>query len=94
MRKCDCDWCEGAGKRKDFRQDHGSDGWTETPYKKSAKKKKSKKRLGCPGNDGGAHVYVWVDETYSTIYWTYSVSFQTCAGCLQRGSAPVRHPRR
>ena len=61
MAKCKCDWCLGGVGRRDFKADKG-DGYEETRHRKTGKKKARSKRVGCPGNDGKAHVYVWTSE--------------------------------
>jgi hypothetical protein len=48
---------------RDHRHDKG-DGYTETPHKKIHKKETPRKKPGCPGNDGNAHVYVWISARY------------------------------
>jgi hypothetical protein len=66
MATCNCSWCDTRAYR-DFRQDHGSDGFEETKYRKTGGKKKPRHvRVGCPGNDGKAHVYVWTSENEET----------------------------
>ena len=48
---------------RDHRHDKSA-GYEETPHKKNPKKARPKKKKGCPGNDGGAHVYVWIGARF------------------------------
>lgn len=68
---CGCDYCMGRGPRRDFR--HGgvplSDFDEEAPYKKKSKKKRPAKKRGCPENDYGPHVYVWVPTSQVYDWW-------------------------
>jgi len=74
--------------------------WNEdelVDYRRLAKHKKRKpKAKGCPGNDGKAHVYVWVTETRygtkwnSTYGWfvtdrtrVYTYDKKVCCGCMK-----------
>lgn len=66
MGRCKCDYCMGRNIRREFRQDHGSDGFEQAPHKKAAKPKKRKRLPGCAGNDGNAHIYVWTTEYEET----------------------------
>lgn len=47
---CGCNYCMSRGERRDFRHDHGSDGWDETPYRKPGNRKKvcKKSKAGKP----------------------------------------------
>jgi hypothetical protein len=45
---CGCDYCMTRGVRRDFRHDHGSDGWEETPYRSKKKKGCKKTKTGKP----------------------------------------------
>lgn len=67
--------------RRDFRDDHGSDGWDETPYRKTGKDKKKFVRKGCPENNNGPHVYIWVDYDSE---WLCGYEIKICCGCLKR----------
>lgn len=62
---------------------------------KSAKPKPRKRQRGCPGNDNGAHVYVWVPRN-SVYFWDnddWFIEFfgypkrevKVCAGCGKTG---------
>lgn len=92
-RKCKCSDCDDHRKQKDFRHDHGSDGFDETPYRKKSSSP-VKKRTGCPGNDGGAHVYVWEKDFVWESYWNsftgtqgprpYHYEYKICCGCDKR----------
>lgn len=65
----------------------------EFRHAKVAKKKKPKKKRGCPENDYKAHVYVWVEEKHYRSRYTpngfvedrsrppYTVREKTCCGC-------------
>jgi hypothetical protein len=74
---------------RDFRQDK-SDGYDETPHRKT-KTKKSNKHVGCPGNNDGPHVYVWTREAYwrpvwywNSWFWSLSdYEYRICAGCYK-----------
>lgn len=53
-----------------------------------ASRKKRKPRKGCPGNDFGPHVYVWVPygDFYEDYPWTSNrYEIKVCCGCLTRG---------
>lgn len=93
---CGCDYCEGRGNRRDFR--HGkvdeNDFVDILPRRKAtAKKPKPKKKRGCPGNDFGPHVYVWIPYT-TGVYDNADQFFKengfhkrealVCAGCNVR----------
>lgn len=99
-------WKSTGIKHRDHRHDHG-DGYIETPHKKKSKGKPRKKAKGCPGNDGKAHVYIWVlaayaDEFLPTPWWEkyfrltdsyyYEYERKVCCGCKKQ--APGRSFRR
>lgn len=48
---------------RDHRHDKG-DGYEETPHKKVHRKVTPDKKPGCPGNNGKAHVHVWIGARY------------------------------
>lgn len=49
---------------RDHRHDKG-DGYEDTPHKsKHGKKTRPRKKAGCPGNEGNAHIYVWIGARY------------------------------
>lgn len=56
-------WGATSIKTRDFRHDHG-DGYDETKHKKTHHKARPQKKPGCRGNNGKAHVYVWVSSLY------------------------------
>lgn len=94
-------WAAGGIYRRDFRHDK-SDGYEETPHKsKHGKPKASSKHVGCPGNNDGAHVYVWTKEIFADthrryhglwgyFYWLGEYEYKVCAGCHKHKSARRR----
>lgn len=82
-------WNASGIIRRDFRHDK-SDGYEDTPHK-SKHGKKSKRHVGCPGNNDGPHVYVWTRETFWKPLWGWNnwfwymsdYEFKTCAGCYK-----------
>lgn len=62
-------------------------------YVPSTKRKKPKKKRGCPENDFGPHIYVWVPQPWRYDWWPEYVDrfyekngfhrreYQTCCGC-------------
>ena len=62
-------------------------------HKKKAQKKRPKKQRGCPENDFGPHVYVWVPSKAVYDWWPeyvddfydkhgiYRREVKTCCGC-------------
>ena len=89
-----CEDCVAvAREHKDAKQ--GGDGWIgweETPYRKSSVKKKRKKAKGCPENNGGAHVYIWIDWDTRWPWSDATYEIKVCCGCLHR--APNKSFRR
>jgi hypothetical protein len=76
--------------RRDFRHSH--DGPEVIRHRKK-KNKKAYKRKGCPGNNGGAHVYVWTTETAWDDWWSKwnfedKYEYHVCCGCKARKRAP------
>lgn len=55
-------WSATSIIRRDFRHSH--DGTEETPHRKKKGKATPKKKPGCPGNDGNAHIYVWIGARF------------------------------
>ena len=49
---------------------------------RSTKKNKKKKKRGCPENDFGPHVYVWVP--YFTFWSDGRYEIKVCCGCEHR----------
>src|SRR5689334_17000767 len=76
---------------KDLRRGAAEDAfWDEDepvymPRKKGKKRPSAKK--GCPGNDDGPHVYIWVKVTKRYLRWngngffTMTYNEKTCCGC-------------
>lgn len=56
-------WSATSIIHKDHRHDKG-DGYEEASHKKVSKKETPRKKPGCPGNDGKAHIYVWIGARY------------------------------
>jgi hypothetical protein len=48
----------------------------------SHKKKEKKVRAGCPGNDMGPHVYVWLP--YAPCWSSNRYEVKVCCGCEKR----------
>lgn len=83
-----------------FRQRQGavevSDFDDEIPYRHPKRRKKKARTRGCPGNDGGPHVYVWTTELgndfidrwlgarYYEQYGFAPYEYKRCAGCLKK----------
>lgn len=55
-------------------------------HQPASKKKKRSKRPGCPGNEGNAHVYVWVPYPASEVWWRTDAQYEikVCCGCEKR----------
>lgn len=82
---------------KDYRRGALEDAfWDEdepVDYRPSSRRRKPKKKKGCPGNDYKAHVYVWVETLHYRSRLTaygfvedksrppYKVREKTCCGC-------------
>jgi len=81
---------------KDYRRGGMDDAfWDEdelVDHRKVSKKKRPRKKRGCPENNFGAHVYIWVTETRYHYSFTaygyvmdknkpYTVENKTCCGC-------------
>lgn len=64
-------------------------------YRPSSKRKRPKKKKGCEGNDGKAHVYVWVPYVSS---WTGEVwkgyEQRICCGCMKKAPRGFRRAPR
>ena len=84
---------------RDFRHDK-SDGYVETPHRKT-KVKETNRHVGCPGNNDGPHVYVWTKEIYSTTFSRYrnvlayfyflsAYEYKICAGCYKHKTSRRR----
>lgn len=77
---------------RDFRHTHDG-GYEETPHRKK-KNYQKKIRKGCPGNNNGAHVYVWTAEFAWDYYWekyffgANRYEYYICCGCKGRKRAP------
>lgn len=56
-------WAAGGIYLRDFRADK-STGYDETKHKKASKKVTPDKKPGCKGNNGKAHVYVWINSRF------------------------------
>lgn len=57
-------------------------------HPKRKKKNKASQVKGCPENNNGSHVYVWVDEDEHPFHKVYGYSKyerQTCCGCGKTG---------
>jgi len=61
-------WAAGGIYLRDFRADKSA-GYEETPHKKVSKKETPRKKPGCKGNDGKAHVYVWIGARFIPNEW-------------------------
>lgn len=78
---------------KDARRGASEDAfWDEDElidYRRTGKRKGKKPRAGCPGNDGNAHVYVWVVRKVSFAGFyrdrEYTYEIRVCCGCEKRG---------
>lgn len=78
---------------KDLRQGAADDGFWDDENElvdyQSKKKKKDRPRVpGCPGNDGGSHVYVWINYEYDYPWFIRSKTqyeIKVCCGCMKRG---------
>lgn len=63
-------------------------------WKKKSKRETPKKKPGCPGNDGGPHIYIWTTEkNFEDLFYKFfgfhKREFRYCAGCgknAKRGS--------
>lgn len=83
-------WDHEEDNHADFK--HGGVGIEdfESPrHKKKSLKKKTGKR-GCPGNDFGPHVYIWIDwDGRQDSLWfrdnTYEI--KVCCGCEKRAGS-------
>lgn len=83
---------------KNIRQGAGEDAfWDEdelVTFPSQTKKKKHKRHQGCPGNDNGAHVYVWtLDENdwWRHYFPNEKREAKMCAGCGKRkNGVPLR----
>lgn len=93
---CGCDYCMSRGVRRDFRQSH--DGPEELPHRPK-RGKVSVKHQGCEGNDGGAHVYVWIERIFTRKSWRdpsidveHTYYYKICIGCNKRGKSAWTRP--
>lgn len=82
-------WTEARLARRDFRQDHGS-GPEELPHRPK-RGKVSPKHKGCEANDGGPHVYVWIEHIFIRKSWRdpsidveHTYYDKMCIGCNKR----------
>lgn len=62
-------------------------GEVEVNYKPKKKKKVKRTRAGCPENNNGPHVYIWVPSEFDNLFKRYFGFAQTerkiCCGCLK-----------
>lgn len=83
MKKCRCYDCTGNDRKYVYPDVND---WEDPRWVKNRGKKKKRKREGCPGNEGKAHIYVWNTETYDYLNFygkcsSYTVTRYTCCGC-------------
>jgi hypothetical protein len=88
-------WDEDGPHHKDFiRGGVTPEDFEETNYQTRLKsnKKRPKKQRGCPENDFGPHVYVWIPMPHAYDWWDYDDDFyrhhgfhrreaKVCCGC-------------
>jgi hypothetical protein len=61
-------------------------------HRKKAKKVRPKKKPGCPGNEGKAHIYVWTTEfnfedCFFKFFGFHKYEKKFCAGCNKKAYA-------
>jgi len=66
---------------------------------KAAKRDRPKKKPGCPGNDGGPHIYVWtteynIEDVFFKFFGFHRTERQYCAGCGKSAKRGSRHTER
>lgn len=85
-------WDHDKDSHADFVRGGVDEGDFEDLVRHRSKKKKPKRpKKGCPGNDMGPHVYVWVSlfETRTNSWydeWAKKYEVKVCCGCEKRGS--------
>lgn len=87
MSKCRCDYCESS--KRDFVRGAVpvEDFYTVPPHRKKSKKKRPPKKKGCPENNFGSHVYVWIDYDDSWLWYSKrEYEIKVCCGCLKRAN--------
>jgi hypothetical protein len=79
------DWSVGGIKRRDFQADKSGPEVMPHRKKKGKAKPRPTKKPGCAGNDGKAHIYVYIKyvvENVPTYSWYGSERFRKeCLGC-------------